>query len=169
MVSKVVEAMVKLGFVDVSVYGATLNEGFEEVVNATVDRVNLLEEIEKLKGIVKEINQFKDVLEAELFSVTENGITRAATPNDELEFIREEFYKLEERLYDEFGIDLEQDFKRRSEEILHHVNPVQFWTGSYKELVPQFWRIKRYSYQDIYIYLPRTGESSAIKLTVKIK
>lgn len=125
MVSKVVKAMVKLGFVDVSVYGETFNEGLEEVVNATVDRVNLLEEIEKLKGVVKEINQFKDVLEAELFSVTENGIAREATPNDELELIREEFYRLEERLYDKFGIDLEQDFKRRSEEILHHVNPIQ--------------------------------------------
>ena len=57
------------------------------------------------------------MVEAELFSVTENGITRKATSDDELEFIREEFYRLEERLYDKFGIDLDQDFKQRTEEI----------------------------------------------------
>jgi len=61
------------------------------------------------KQIIKTLKEFNEIVNANLTTVTEyngnNIVTRKATDQDRVEFIKDEWYKVTE-LLDEMGIDI---------------------------------------------------------------
>ncbi len=110
MIEKVIKAIAEMGLINLTEFESLTPQGrLEEITMIAEEKVREIEEQENIDFIKAILRDFQEVVNGKVSNVVVDGISRESTYQDHIELIQNEWSNVSMKLFEELGIDLDEE------------------------------------------------------------